>query len=884
MVQKMRILATVNPLDASWIVLFKLPFKSTEVNRLLLHWSRRLVYDHDEYRIIDESWLMKESSQTLLGQQIGNIRVVDVLGEGGMGAVYIGFDDTLQRKVAVKAIHKEYRLNPEAKARFLREARLLSQLDHPNVCRVHEFIEKEEMDLLVLELIEGHDLSRRLRDGLSFFEKLSIARQLLDVLVAVHEKGVMHRDLKPENVMILPDGGIKVLDFGLARSLDEEAVISAVSARPLPEMEVGKTVVTSPKASAEGHSPDSEMDGKTIVRSGDSCKPERTDIESGRTVVTDQRTSGPARASDVHAGFDTKPAPIVKTMLGTVMGTLGYMSPEQARGEPASAASDVFSAGIMLQELFTEKLPFDLRESPEELIRQAAEGDTLPVEGIDDDLCRLIERMKAHAPGARPSSFDAAESLDLIIGKPKRQRKKRILISAWIVLIVLVTGMAIQTYRASRATLRAEQEAATATEISDFLIGLFDVSNPLGPTNKAVTARELLDKGAERIEVELADQPEVRAKLTDVLGRVYFRLGYFATAQTMFEKTIELNEATGGKADAAMATNLQHLGMVFMRQDRLDEAQRLLDSALEIAEANLGPTDLDVGEILMNIAVIHAIRGEVGAAISVGEQALYIFEVKRGPDSAIVGRILSNLGFAYSSSGLYEKAQSALRRSLRILEDLKGDDYPEIAHVVSNLANIEEARENFDEAEELYLRALNIREKTLGPDNPFVAVTQNEIARLEIVSGNPKDAAPLLDRALSIAETSFGPDHQLVGEVMTMTGRMEIALGRSSEAREHIERARTILEESIGADNPEIAPTLHVFGLVEAEDGNLDEATILLERGLQLAEQAGGSEHPQVGEVLRDLGRIYQDQGRNDEAKVMLDRADMIREKILSTG
>jgi serine/threonine-protein kinase len=129
---------------------------------------------------------MKPETSALLGQQVGNIRVVDVLGEGGMGAVYVGFDDKLQRKVALKAIRAEYRLHEEAKARFLREARILSQLDHPHICTVHDFIEGDDCDFLVLELIKGTSLREAMKEELSSQQKLSIAKQLLEVLVAAH--------------------------------------------------------------------------------------------------------------------------------------------------------------------------------------------------------------------------------------------------------------------------------------------------------------------------------------------------------------------------------------------------------------------------------------------------------------------------------------------------------------------------------------------------------------------------------------------------------------------------------------------------------------------------------------------------------------------------
>src|SRR5688572_14968424 len=159
----------------------------------------------------------------LSGQRFGHIRVAEALGEGGMGMVYAGFDETLHRRVAVKVLQDDQRLDPEARARLIREARSLSQLDHPNICRIHDYIEGDRVDLLILEYIEGKTLLDAIEAGLTPAEKMHIATALAGVLVAAHRAGIVHRDLKPENVMLTSKGEVKVLDFGLARWLDDRA-------------------------------------------------------------------------------------------------------------------------------------------------------------------------------------------------------------------------------------------------------------------------------------------------------------------------------------------------------------------------------------------------------------------------------------------------------------------------------------------------------------------------------------------------------------------------------------------------------------------------------------------------------------------------------------
>jgi serine/threonine-protein kinase len=146
-----------------------------------------------------------------LGGTVGHIRVTEFLAKGGMGDVYAGYDEKLGRRVALKAIRSEHRLNAEAKARFLREARILSQLEHPRICRIHDLVEEDDADVLVLELIQGKSLREAIRDGLDPALRTRVAGQSVDVLAVAHARAVVHRDLKPDNVMVEPGGDVKVL-------------------------------------------------------------------------------------------------------------------------------------------------------------------------------------------------------------------------------------------------------------------------------------------------------------------------------------------------------------------------------------------------------------------------------------------------------------------------------------------------------------------------------------------------------------------------------------------------------------------------------------------------------------------------------------------------
>ena len=258
-----------------------------------------------------------------------------------MGQVYAGFDETLKRPVALKSIRRRHAQSREMKARFLQEAQLLSRLQHPNICRIYDYIEGEDTDYLVLELIEGETLKDLHLDRLSYQDKLSIALQLAEILAAAHGAGVVHRDLKPANVMLTPEGQAKMLDFGIAQSiLDEEvARFWQPSDAPTPETRADVDDTTRPT-----HPADPDVDPERTIRLDDVTTKMRPSIaETDRPGAT--RNLGEATIPADHP---------FRTQTGSVVGTPQSMSPEQARGERAGSAGDMYSLGLLLHELFTD--------------------------------------------------------------------------------------------------------------------------------------------------------------------------------------------------------------------------------------------------------------------------------------------------------------------------------------------------------------------------------------------------------------------------------------------------------------------------------------------------------------------------------------------------
>jgi serine/threonine-protein kinase len=252
------------------------------------------------------------------GTRIGPYEVTSTLGSGGMGEVYRARDTKLGRDVALKILPDLFATDPDRLARFQREAAVLAALNHPHIAAIYGLEDSANVRALVLELVEGPTLADRVGQGLiPLDEALAIGRQIADALEAAHQKGIVHRDLKPANVKLRPDGTVKVLDFGLAKIIDDSATaVSSVSMSTMPHYTESPTM--------------------------------------------------------------TSPA---LTRMGVIVGTAAYMSPEQARGKPVDKRADIWAFGCVLFEMLTGKRPFigeDVTETLAAIVKETPDLGRVP--------------------------------------------------------------------------------------------------------------------------------------------------------------------------------------------------------------------------------------------------------------------------------------------------------------------------------------------------------------------------------------------------------------------------------------------------------------------------------------------------------------------------
>ena len=637
-----------------------------------------------------------------------------------MGRILVVRDEHLGRDVALKELLAAHHpgpgqpaaapsgVTPPVSARFLREARVTGQLEHPSIVPVYELGRRPDGHLYyTMKLVRGRTLTHALAATSSRGQRLALLPHFVDLCQAMayaHSRGVIHRDLKPANVMIGEFGETVVIDWGLAKVRGQSDIHAH---------ELGR---------------------------------------AHRTVELDDET-GAAR-----------------TVVGEALGTPKYMSPEQARGaaDLIDERSDVYALGAVLYELLTGQPPFAwARGSSKEILDLVINDAPVPVTDLDPqtppELAAICGRAMAREPARRyQSAHDLAdevqrflsgavvEAYEYRLGEHLRRilrRHRTQVLTAAVSAVALTLVLSFAAVWNLRERRRAEREAATATRVSEFLTSIFEVSDPEQSKGEEITAREILERGAARIETELVEEPLIQARLTSTIGWVSLELGMLAEAETHLQRALEIRQAHLPDDHPELGSSLHELAVLYLDQGRAEEAEASCRRALAIFEQDLRSSGKATNSLDL-LASIHHDQGRYDQAETLYRRVLAKQERELGTDHPDVASVLSNLGNNLSIQGRYREAEPMYRRATQIQERALGPDHPGLATTLDNLATNLRLQGRLDEAETLYGRALVIEEKALGPTHPGLAGTIDNLATVYLDQGRLDEAESLYARAV----------------------------------------------------------------------------------------------------------------------------------------
>ncbi len=741
---------------------------------------------------------------------VGPYKLLERIGEGGMGEVWLAEQTApVRRRVALKLI-KPGMDSRQVVARFESERQALALMNHPNIARVFDAGTTElGHPYFVMEHVAGEPIAAHCdANHLGLRERIDLLLQVCDGVHHAHQKGVIHRDLKPSNVLVTLEGGrriCKIIDFGVAKATDQRL--------------------------------------------------------TERTLYT-------------HSG--------------TMIGTPEYMSPEQAdlTGLDVDTRTDVYSLGVILYELLVGVLPLDSRRgasldelrrrirddeptrpsaritaldqaaataekrgTPSSVLRRQIRGDLdwIVMKALEKDRTRRYGSADELAADLRRYLADepvlaGPPSAAYRVRKFVRRHRAGVAVGAT-VLVALLAGLSLALWglvHARAAEAQARGDAAEAEAVSDFLIELFETSDPGQSRGRPITAREILDQGSKRIVATLGAQPQLQARLMATMGQVYANLG------------------------------------------SLDEARALLDQAIEIQRRALGDDHPDTLDTILVRGAL-GIRREPLEAERVARGVLERCLRAVGPDDPLTIRATRLLGSALHAAGRLSEAQPLLRDALERFRRIDPNDERTLVSM-SALGSLLLDMGKVEEAEPLYRATVDGQRRLKGPDHPSTLLTLNDLGTLYFMAGKMSEAEASFAEVLAARRRVNGDDHPDTLSALNNLGVVLAVQGRLAEAeplyREALERRRRVL----GDDDPETLFSIHNMGGLLHDQGRLEEAEQYRRAALDGRRRVLGNDHPDTLEAMHNLARLRVDQHDLGEAERLLREAVAGRRRVLGDG
>ncbi|MFZ0814753.1 MAG: tetratricopeptide repeat protein [Candidatus Sulfotelmatobacter sp.] len=760
------------------------------------------------------------------GSRIQAYELLKVIGEGGMGKVYLAAraDDQYHQQVAIKLLQAGFAQTTAMLLRFRSERQILADLDHPNIARLLDGgVTPSGSPFLAMEYVDGVPIHEYCREnGLSIEQRLRLFVTVCGAVDYAHKHLVVHRDIKPANILVTKEGTPKLLDFGIAKLLDSE-----------------------------------------------------------------QGAAAQTRTAD-------------RLM------TPEYASPEQITGAVVTTATDVYALGVVLYELLSGSRPFSLETmTPVELYRAICERDPEPpstraaksapsvfaatkVEGELDNIVLMAMRKEAgqRYRSARELGDDItaylngypvrAKTATLGYRSAKFVRRNRASVAVAALAIVALVGFSIGMAVLAK---RARQQQAIAERESGFLSSIFAASTPLQARGNQVTARDLLDRGMQRVDRELSGEPEAQAAMLRSIGRSYHALGLYDQAKPLLLRAYRLRRNLFGDEDLRTAESAEDLATTDRLQSEYADAEKLFRMALAVREKKLGPNDPSTAQSLSDLGDCLTQENREAEAEPVLRRALAIFRKTNDPGGADTRGYLAAIS---QRAGNYPEAASLLREQAKIYRQTQGTDTPDYLITMHNLAASLIDSGDLLDAEKSERQVIEIRRK-IEPDHPDIGYSLNNLGWILLEEGNWKEAEPFLRENLKITG-KFGSKSDRIATAQNNWGHYLQEKGDYAGAQASYSQALKQMIELRGPESWQAARVRSNLGQLKFDKRDYAGADAEFTDVLALVRKLGGDDHPQVATALIALAEARMFEGQSAAAEPLLRQALSIREKRLNPG
>ena len=701
--------------------------------------------------------------RSLIQQQIGPYRLLELLGEGGMGVVYLAERTDIGGKVAIKLLRDAW-LSPMRRQRFRIEQLTLAQLNHPSIARIYDSNTLDDgTPWFVMEYAVGLPLTDHWsRHGGSVRACLQLMLRVCEAVQYAHSHAIIHRDLKPSNILVSDAGDVKLLDFGIAKQLNAE--------------EQDRTVTGLRMMTLAYAAPEQLAGGAVGVYS---------DVYALGVLLYELVTGRLPRRDQSVAGEIEKPSGLARRERPAVRGQL-------SKAEWAE-----------LDTLLLKALEVD----PERRYRT--------VDALMRDLNALLEGRPLEA---------RAHTWSYTIGKFAR-RNRRLLVSVAAMLLLIVGTIVFYTVRLERARNAALLEAARTLRMQQFTESLFDGGDRSAGPAQDLKAVQLLDRGRQQA-ASLSGDPEMQADMQDTLGGIYQKLGKLDLAEPLLVAALEERRRFLGGENRKVADSLVALGLLRKDQGKLDEAEALARQGLAMEQRLRPVSNADVARAMVALGEVLEVRAKYEEARQVLEAALKLQPQGANDPIATTATSettenLTELANVYFYQGQYDLSEKLNNQALAIDRRLLGDQNPAVAQELNNLGAIAMNRGDYSASESFYRRALAITASWYGTDHPETAANLTALAQPLTFDNREAEAQSLLERALTIQKRVNGPVNATVATTQNQLGILAFKRKEFDAARGNFSAAMATWKQLFGEQYPSVAVAYSNLGSVCLEEKNL---------------------------------------------------------------
>jgi eukaryotic-like serine/threonine-protein kinase len=782
------------------------------------------------------------------GMRIGRYKLLQLIGEGGFGVVYMAEqEEPIRRKVALKII----KLGMDTKqviARFEAERQALALMDHPNIAKVFDAGATDTgRPYFVMELVKGIPITEYCdKNNLDTQNRLELFIDVCKAVQHAHQKGIIHRDIKPSNVMItLHDSKPvpKIIDFGIAKATQQRLTEKTLFTEY--RQFVGTPEYMSPEQA--------EMSGLDIDT--------RSDIYSLGVLLYELLTgTTPFETSKLrNAAYDE-----IRRII--------------REEEPPRPSTRLSTLGEALTDIANR------RDAQPNELRKIVRGDLdwVAMKAMEKDRTRRYETANEMAMDIERHLGDEPVSA----GPPgvryrlsKFTRRHRTAVaSGLLVAAAIVAGFIVSTVMYFRAERQASISQAVNEFLNNDLLASFDPDRAKG---HEITVIEVLDAAAKKLEGKFKDAPSIEASIRNTLGVTYRNLGKYKAAEPHLERAIELRRGQFGEEHPDTLHSMNNLGWLYNDQGRYKEAEPLFVKVLEISRRVLGEEHPDTLGYMACLGWLYSMQGRYNEAEPLLVKALEIQRRVLGEEHPDTLLSMHSLGWSYSMQGRYNEAEPLLVKALEGKRRVLGEERSETLWTMGQLGELYNNQGRYNEAEQLLAKAMEIQRRVLGEEHPATLWSMHNLGRSYSLQGRYNEAEPLLVKALEIQRRVLGEEHPDTLWSMHHLGWLYERQGRYNEAEPLFVQSLEIGRRVRGEEHPDTLNFMNILGLLYEHQGRYNEAEPLLDKTLEIRRRVLGEENSVTLKSMSQLGWVYYNQGRYNEAEPLWVKTLEIGQRVL---